>query len=332
MLNFCLFGAGRIGKLHAGNLAANPRTRLSCVVDVMPEAAQALAESHGAATAPDAAAAFANHDIDAVLIASSTNTHVDLMIAAAEAGKAILCEKPIDLDIKRVDTCVASLKASGVPAGIGFNRRFDPTMRACRDAVRAGEVGEVEQVVITSRDPGPPPLSYIAVSGGIFRDMTIHDFDLARWLLDDEPVEVFATGSSLVDPEIGKAGDFDSAMVVMRTAKGRLCHINNSRRATYGYDQRIEVFGAKGMIRNDNHRAASVLRSNATETEAQPPLLDFFLERYREAYVIELNDFVDAVESGRQPAVTVDDGRRALLLADAAWESVRTGAWAKVPD
>ncbi|WP_366657840.1 inositol 2-dehydrogenase [Fodinicurvata sp. EGI_FJ10296] len=332
MLNICLFGAGRIGKLHAGNIAANPRTQLTCVVDVVTEAARSLADAYGAATAPDAASAFKAHDIDAVLIASSTNTHVDLMIAAADAGKAILCEKPIDLDIGRVDTCVAQLAKSGVPAGIGFNRRFDPTMRACRDAIRAGDVGAIEQVIITSRDPGPPPLSYIAVSGGIFRDMTIHDFDLARWLLDDEPVEVFATGSSLVDPEIGKAGDFDSAMVIMRTAKGRLCHINNSRRATYGYDQRIEIFGAKGMVRNDNHRPAAMLRSNATETEAQPPLLDFFLERYRDAYVNELNDFVDAVEAGRQPSVTVEDGRRALLLADAAWESARSGAWAKVPD
>jgi myo-inositol 2-dehydrogenase / D-chiro-inositol 1-dehydrogenase len=324
-LTFCVFGAGRIGKLHARNVAAHPQARVKYVVDPISKAASDLAKQVGARTAPDPAMALADPEVDAVVIASSTNTHVDLITASAKMGKAVLCEKPIDLDIKRVDRCLADLKKNRVPVAIGFNRRFDPTNRAIQSAIAKGDVGDVELVVITSRDPGPPPLDYIKVSGGLFRDMMIHDFDLARWLLDEEPVEVVAKASCRVDAKIGKAGDIDTAMVILKTKSGSLCHINNSRRATYGYDQRVEVFGSKGMVRSDNLRPTAILKSNDATTEARDVLLHFFIERYNQAYLNELDDFIGAVLSKRQPAVGTEDGRRALLLANAALESHRRG-------
>jgi len=212
-----------------------------------------------------------------------------------------------------------------VPVAIGFNRRFDPTNRAIEAAIGRGEVGEVEQIVITSRDPAPPPLSYIKVSGGLFRDMMIHDFDLARWLLGAEPVEVVAKASCRVDPKIARAGDVDGAMVILKTRNGTLCHINNSRRATYGYDQRVEVFGSKGMVRSDNLRPTAILTSNERATDSRDVLLPFFVERYAQSYRHEIDDFIDAVLSRRKPSVGAEDGRRALLLADAALQSHRTG-------
>jgi myo-inositol 2-dehydrogenase / D-chiro-inositol 1-dehydrogenase len=324
-LTFCVFGAGRIGKLHARIVAAHPQARVKYIVDPVAKAASELAQKIGARTAPDPATALADPEIDAVVVASSTNTHVDLITASARMGKAVLCEKPIDLDIKRVDRCLADLKKHRVPVAIGFNRRFDPTNRAIQAAIRKGEVGDVELVVITSRDPGPPPLEYIKVSGGLFRDMMIHDFDLARWLLGEEPVEVVAKASCRVDPKIGKAGDIDTAMVILKTKSGSLCHINNSRRATYGYDQRVEVFGSKGMVRSDNLRPTAILRSNDSTTEAQDVLLHFFIERYQQSYLNELNDFIDAILAKRKPSVGAEDGRRALVLANAAVESHRTG-------
>lgn len=325
MLTFCVFGAGRIGKLHARNVAEHPRARLKYVVDPAPGAAEQAARPFGAKGALEPVSALSDPEVNAVLIASSTNTHVDLIAASARAGKAVLCEKPIDLDMKRVDACLAELRRHAVPVAIGFNRRFDPTNQALRRGIEAGEVGRVELVVITSRDPAPPPLDYIRVSGGQFRDMMIHDFDLARWLLAEEPVEVVAKASCLVDPQIGAAGDVDTAMVILRTQSGALCHINNSRRAVYGYDQRVEVFGSKGMLRTENQRATTLRRSTAERTEAQDVLLNFFLERYAQSYVNELDDFIRSVEEGRPPSVTAEDGRRALALADAALRSHETG-------
>jgi len=324
-LTFCIFGAGRIGKLHARNVAAHPRARIKYIVDPLAKAATALARQTGAQTAPDAAAALADPEVDAVVIASSTNTHVDLITAAARQGKAVLCEKPIDLDIRRVERCLAMLKNHRVPVAIGFNRRFDPTNRAIHAAIRQGDVGTVEMIVITSRDPAPPPAAYIKVSGGLFRDMMIHDFDLARWLLGEEPVEVVAKASCRVDRSIGKAGDIDTAMVILKTARGSLCHINNSRRATYGYDQRVEVFGSKGMVRSDNLRSTAILKSNTAATDARDVLLQFFVERYAEAYLHEIDDFIGTVLAGRKPSVDAEDGRQALVLADAALQSHRTG-------
>ena len=326
MMKIALFGAGRIGRMHGDNLAANPRVEFSHVYDVYEPAAREVAERHGVIAAKDVESVLGDGDVDAVLIASSTDTHVDLITASAKAGKAVLCEKPIDLDINRVDQCLAAIADCNVAVQIGFNRRFDPTHRGVYDAVRAGEAGKIEQIIITSRDPAPPPPAYIKVSGGLFRDMMIHDFDLARFLMAEEFVAVSAMGGVLVDPEIGALNDVDTAMVVMHTATGAQCHINCSRRAVYGYDQRVEVFGSAGMVRSDNRRQANILRDTATRTEAREPLTNFFIDRYPEAYVAELDDFIETVTTGRAPSVTFEDGRRALMLADAANESLRSGS------
>src|SRR5206468_3009447 len=215
-------------------------------------------KAHGAAALTNPTEAFADKAVGAVVIASATDTHVDLAIAAARAGKAIFCEKPIDLDLARVDRCLAEIEKARVPFFIGFNRRFDRSFAAIEAAVRAGEIGKVEMAVITSRDPGPPPAEYLKVSGGLFRDMMIHDLDLARWLLGEEPVEVYAQASCLVDPAIGQAGDIDTAAVVLRTRSGAIAQISNSRRAVYGYDQRIEAFGSGGMLRAENRTPTTV--------------------------------------------------------------------------
>jgi len=328
MIRIALFGAGRIGALHAANIAAlHPRAELACVYDINAAAATAVASRHGAKAAASVEAVLGDADIDAVLIASSTATHVDLITASALAGKAILCEKPIDLDIDRVETCRRAIAGTGVPVQIAFNRRYDRSHRAVREAVRAGQIGALELLVITSRDPGLPPLPYLAVSGGIFRDMTIHDFDLARFILGDDPVEeVYATGSIMVERRLQDLGDVDTAMVVMKAASGALVHINNSRRAVYGYDQRVEAFGAGGMVQSDNLRASTLARSDATATDAKEPLLNFFIERYLQAYRDELTDFIDAVEGARPPGAGFEDGRSALILANAAWESLRSGS------
>ena len=330
MLQFAQFGAGRIGAIHAGNLAASPDAGLRYVVDVNPAAAAALAARHGA-TVTDTQTALADPAIGAVLIASSTDTHADLVMAAAYAGKAIFCEKPIDLSLARVDACLDVVRATGVQMLVGFNRRFDPSFAALRARIGAGEIGAVEQVVITSRDPGLPPLEYLKVSGGQFRDMTIHDFDMARWMLGEEPVELFAYGACLVDPAVGALGDIDSCMVLLRTASGRMAHINNSRRATYGYDQRVEVLGSKGRLMAGNLTPTTVELANADAVSADKPL-HFFLERYADAYRLELAAFIDAVENNRAMPVGAADGRQALVLADAALVSLREGRSVKLSE
>ena len=325
MLGFALFGAGLIGHVHAANLAANPRVNFVCIYDVVADAARELAAKHGVATAPDVDAVLSNRAVDAVVIGSPTATHVDLLTASAKAGKAVFCEKPIDLDLDRVVRCREEIAGLEVPIQIGFNRRFDPSHRAVHDAVRCGEVGTVEIVIVTSRDPEPPPIEYVKSAGGLFRDMMVHDFDIARFVLGEEPVAVSAMGSALVDAEIGRAGHIDTAMAMMRAESGALCHLDNSFRATYGYDQRVEVFGSRGMVRSDNLRPTSLERYGAQSTAARDPLQHFFTERYAESYAREIDDFIDSVDAGREPSVTFDDGYRALVLAAAADESLATG-------
>lgn len=329
MLEFAVFGAGRIGSIHAGNLARRNDARLKYVVDVDANAASILAALHGAKVA-DIATALADESTGAILIAASTDTHADLCIAAAQAGKAIFCEKPIDLSLARVDECLAVVRASGVPMLVGFNRRFDPSFASLKARIGLGEIGSVEQVIITSRDPGIPPLDYLKVSGGQFRDMTIHDFDMARWLLGEEPETLYATASCLVDPAVAGAGDVDSCMVVMRTKSGRLCHINNSRRAAYGYDQRIEVHGALGRLMAGNVQPTTVELANATSVSTDKPL-HFFLERYAEAYVHEMDAFISAVTKRTPMPVGAEDGRRALVLAETALASLKSGRAETVP-
>lgn len=329
MLGVCLFGAGRIGAIHAGNIARHPGAGLRWVVDVNRQAANALAGRYGARSGSDVGAALGDPDVRAVVIASSTNTHVDLILAAAHAGKAIFCEKPIDLDLARVDRCIAEVAPLGVSVFVGFNRRFDPSFAALHAEIRKGAIGRVEQVVITSRDPGPPPLDYVKVSGGLFRDMMIHDFDTARWLLGAEPVEVSAQASCVVDPAIGQVGDVDSAMVTLKTADGVLCQISNSRRAVYGYDQRIEVLGERGMLQAGNRTTTAVSRWGADGVVTDKPLY-FFLERYGDAYRAEMDHFLGAVAEGTPLALGARDGRAALALAEAALASLASGRVEKV--
>ena len=325
MVNICIFGAGRIGQLHAANVAANPRANLASIVDIDEAAAASLAGKYSARAETDVEVALGAADVDAVIIGAPTTLHVDLILASARRGKAVFCEKPIDLDINRVNACLEDVGKLGVPFGVGFNRRFDPTLRKMKAAIDRGEIGNPEIIVITSRDPAPPPVDYIRTSGGYFRDSTIHDLDLARWLMDEDFVEVSAFGSNLVDEAIRDAGDFDTAATTLRSKTGKLCLINNSRRAVYGFDQRVEVFGSKGMLQTTNQMESGLLRWSNDGTAQRDRLKLFFLERYADSFRIELDDFLGAVIDGRQPSVTGDDGRRALILADAAQKSAETG-------
>ena len=324
MVNFAVLGCGRIGRMHARNIKAHPRADLVSVYDVVAKAATETADELGAKVVGSVDDALNDPRIDAVFIASSTDTHVDLITSSAKAGKAVLCEKPIDLDIARVEACWNEIGKLDPLVMIGFNRRFDPSFKALRDRIQGGELGQLEQVVITSRDPAPPPAQYIKGSGGLFRDMTIHDFDMARYLAGDI-VEVQAMGGNLIDPGIKEVGDIDAAMVTLRAASGALVHINNSRRCAYGYDQRIEAFGEKGMLQAQNRRPTTVEAWGANVTEARDPVLNFFIERYFEAYMAEINHFVDCVEKRETPLASFTEGREALRLADAALESLRTG-------
>jgi myo-inositol 2-dehydrogenase / D-chiro-inositol 1-dehydrogenase len=318
-----LLGAGRIGRIHGGNVAISGKSLLVAVADAMPEAAQSLASALGARV-DSAEALVAAKDIDAVLICSPTDTHAELIEAAVKAGKAVFCEKPVDLSSDRIVTCLKVVAASGKPLMIGFNRRFDPSFAEAHRRIGAGAIGKVELVSIISRDPSPPPPSYVARSGGLFRDMMIHDLDMARFLLGEEPVEVHAVGSCLVDPGIGEAGDVDTAAVLLKTASGKIAQITNSRRATYGYDQRFEVHGSKGMVRAQNVPMSTV--ETATENGfLADPVLPFFLERYAAAYRAELDHFLAAVAGGTPPSPSGEDGLRAQLLADAATHSHQTG-------
>ncbi len=330
MLGFGLLGAGRIGRMHARNLAAHPGVGLEGVYDIDGAAARGAAGETGSRAFPTVDALLGSAAVDAVLIATSTDTHCDLIGQSVRAGKAVLCEKPIHLDIREVDRCRELVAASGMPVQIGFNRRFDPGHSGLRSAIEGGEIGKPELAVISSRDPSPPPLDYIRVSGGLYRDMMIHDFDIARFLMGEEPVEVAAMGSVLVDPAIGKAGDVDTAMVTMRMASGALCHINCSRRCSYGYDQRIEVFGDAGMLVSGNPTPTSLERFGPDGTGRRERLHHFFIERYRESYVREIDAFVRAVQAGTAPSPGFEDGRRALMLADAAVTSAATGRAVRV--
>ena len=324
MIRFSVLGCGRIGTMHARNLARHPQARLTSVFDVFTKASDAIAAELGVKAAASIDEVLADPEVDAVLIATSTDTHVELITAAAKAGKAILCEKPIALDIAKVEQCWAEISGLNATVMIGFNRRFDPSFRAVHDRLTAGEIGKLEQIVITSRDPAPPPIGYINVSGGLFRDMTIHDFDLARYFAG-EIVSVHAFGANLVDPAIAAAGDIDAAMVTLKAASGALIHINNSRRCSYGYDQRLEVFGEKGMLLAGNKTATTVQSYSSAGTGQGDVVLPFFIERYADAYANEVAHFVESVAAGTTPLTSFKDGAEALRLADAAIESLKTG-------
>lgn len=326
MKHVAVLGAGRIGRIHATNLAAQPGVKLKYVCDAVPAAAADLAQALGA-QATDVDTVFADQSIDAVAICSPTTTHSDLIARAAAAGKHIFCEKPVDLSVPRAEAVAQAVAAAGVGCMIGFQRRFDPTFNEARRRMDAGEIGNPEMLVITSRDPGAPPVEYIQQSGGIFRDMLIHDFDVFRWILcadGDEAAWLSATGSVLTDPAVGAAGDFDCTAVTIRTHKGRLCQINTTRRAAYGYDQRFEVLGSAGLLQCGNHTPTEVKHWGASGIQADKPEA-FFLQRYAAAYRIEIEHFFSCLQSGQPFKTTVQDGVMAQKLADAATQSATSG-------
>ena len=323
MINIAVLGCGRIGQVHAGNLMGMEGARVAAVSDPVPAAAQALAARTGAPVM-DIDAILADPGIDAVVIGTPTTTHFDLIHAAATSGKAIFCEKPIDLSSERIRACLSVVDRHGVPFFVAFNRRFDPNFRALKRQIDDGAVGDVEMITILSRDPAPPPIAYIKSSGGLFRDMMIHDFDMARFLLGEDPVEVFAYGACLVDAAIGAVGDVDTALVSLRTASGKLCQISNTRRATYGYDQRVEVHGSAGMAQVGNVLTSTVEVSNARGF-CRAPAEPFFLERYRDAYRAEMQHFVEVLSTDAAPSPDGTDGFKAQVMADAADASCRSG-------
>ncbi len=321
-MKFGIIGAGRIGKIHAHNIAARRDCEAAFVADADAAAAAALAKETGAKTgAVDEV--LASKEVDAIAICSPTDTHADLIERSARAGKAIFCEKPIALDVERIRACLDVVKQTNATLMIGFNRRFDPNFASLRKRIADGAIGKLEIVSITSRDPSPPPISYIARSGGLFRDMMIHDFDMARFILGEEPIAVSAMGAALIDKAIGEAGDIDTAVVIMETKSGAVAQISNSRRAIYGYDQRVEAHGEKGMVQAENIRETTVEFAGA-HGFTRDKVLNFFLERYEGAYRSEFEAFVSAVRAGLKPHPDGEDGLKANILADAAYQSWKT--------
>jgi myo-inositol 2-dehydrogenase/D-chiro-inositol 1-dehydrogenase len=326
MNNVAVFGAGRIGRIHATNLANLPGVKLQAICDPVGDSARSLAQQLGAEVST-IEAVLADPSIDVVAITSPTSTHSDLITRAAAAGKHIFCEKPVDLSVPRAIACGEAVEAAGVACMIGFQRRFDPTFNEARTRMDRGEIGNPEMLIVTSRDPGAPPAEYIKASGGIFRDMLIHDLDVFRWILcadGDEAEWLSATGSVLTDPAIADLGDFDSTAVTIRTKKGRLCQINTTRRAAYGYDQRFEVLGSAGMLQCGNHTPSQVVQWDANGITTDKPEA-FFLQRYAAAYKLEVAHFFECLQSGAPFRTTVADGVKAQILADAASESALSG-------
>ncbi len=322
MINLALMGAGRIGKMHAEIITAHPDANLQFVYDVNKEFSTQVAKQNDAESVNSPEEAINNDKINAILIASATPTHTQFITMGAKAGKAIFCEKPIDLDIKKVNECMEEINGIDVPLQIGFNRRFDNSHANVQKARANKEIGDLEMLVITSRDPEPPGLDYLNAAGGFFRDTTIHDFDLSRFILGNDPIiEVSAFGDNLFDENANKAQDFDTAMFILRSKAGVMVHINNSRRAVYGYDQRVEAFGSKGMIISNNQTPTSVERFNNVSTSAKEPVLHFFIERYAQAYKDQFSHFIDCIKNYKKPSVGFEDGRNALIIANAAYES-----------
>jgi myo-inositol 2-dehydrogenase / D-chiro-inositol 1-dehydrogenase len=324
MLKVAVIGTGFIGSVHAKNIARHPDAELVAVSDANIEFARKVAATTGARVVSDIAEVFSDQAIQAVLIATPTDTHVEYLKRAAAAGKAIYCEKPIGLDYEEAEKAVREVRAAGVPVMLGFNRRFDASHAAVKEAIDRGEVGKVEIVQLTSRGPKPPPISYVKVSGGQLRDQTIHFFDLLRWLTNDEPVEVYAIGAALVDPAIGQAGDVDTSIVSLRMASGALCQIDSSRRAAYGYDERIEVFGSEGMVESERQNSRGLVLYKGRQI-LKDGLHPGWFERIEQSYYDAIDAFLKSVEQGTPPSPSLEDGLKAQLIADKATESIKTG-------
>lgn len=324
-LGVALMGTGRMADVYGPKINDHPGLKLEVVFNPRLSSAEKAAAQYGGCPMDDLDAVLSNDAVEAVVVATPTDTHVDYIEKAAAAGKAIYCEKPLDQSLDRVDRALTALKAHPVPFMLGFNRRFDPDNAMLQRAVRSGEIGALNMLMSWSREPAPPPIEYVRASGGYFVDATIHDIDLLCWIAGERPVEVLAVGSCMYDPQIGAEGDFDLTMTTLKMPSGALVHINNARACSYGFDQRLEAFGEKGMVQTRNHRDDRLVRWDSAKTEARMPLKHFFLERYDQSFYLALDEFYAAVVTGRQPSSTADDGRAALAIALACAKSAREG-------
>ncbi len=325
MLGLALLGSGRMAHVYGPKIAAHPEMELVCIYNPRLASAEKAVALYGGAASDDLERVLADDRVDAVVIATPTDTHLEYIEACAKAGKPIYCEKPLDMTLERTDRCLEVLAAHPVPFMLGFNRRFDPQIMQLRQAVAAGALGALRMLQSTSREPAPPPISYVGSSGGIFVDAQIHDIDLMCWIAGERPAEVYAQGACLVEPRIGEAGDVDTAMTILTFPSGAMAWINNCRACAYGFDQRIEVFGEKGLLQTVNRRDDDLIRWDGARTEARQPLKHFFLERYDESFARALDEFRAALAEGRAPSCAQADGRTALAIALACERARREG-------
>jgi len=323
MINIALFGLGRIGVVHALNIFLNNNCSLQYVFDINQALAKKIAKKFNSISIKNTRIAYTDKNVDVIFITTPTSTHIKYIMEAVKFKKTIFCEKPLDLNIKKINQCKKFIKKYNPKIQVGFNRRYDPGHHALKKSIQIGEIGKLEKIIITSRDPAPPSMAYLKVSGGIFKDMTIHDFDLIRFYLgNDEVKEIFATTTNLSDLRIKKINDYELAMCLIKSEKGVICMINNSRHCSYGYDQRVEVFGSKGMVVSGNRRDNASEKFLESKTAIKRPLLNFFIDRYEEAYKLQLDDLIDLVQNRKNPRASFEEGRKAIIIANAAYKSL----------
>ena len=331
MINIALFGLGRIGVMHAQNIFLNNKCSLQYVFDIDQALAKKIAKKFNSISIENTRIAYNDKNIDVIFITTPTSTHIKYIMEAVKFKKTIFCEKPLDLNINKINECKKFIKKYNPKIQVGFNRRYDPGHYALKKSIQIGEIGKLEKIIITSRDPAPPSMAYLKVSGGIFRDMTIHDFDLIRFYLgNDEVKEIFATTTNLSDLRIKKINDYELAMCLIKSEKGVICMINNSRHCSYGYDQRVEVFGSKGMVISGNRRDNASEKFLGSKTAIKRPLLNFFIDRYEKAYQLQLNDLVYLVQKRKSPRASFEEGRKAIIIANAAYKSLKFNKVVKI--
>ena len=331
MINIALFGLGRIGVMHAQNIYLNNNCSLQYVFDIDQVLAKKIAKKFNSISIKNTRIAYTDKNVDVIFITTPTSTHIKYIMEAVKFKKTIFCEKPLDLNIKKINQCKKIIKKYNPKIQVGFNRRYDPGHYALKKSIQIGEIGKLEKIIITSRDPAPPSMAYLKVSGGIFRDMTIHDFDLIRFYLgNDEVKEIFATTTNLLDLRIKKINDYELAMCLIKSEKGVICMINNSRHCSYGYDQRVEVFGSKGMVISGNRRDYASEKFLGSKTAIKRPLLNFFIDRYEKAYQLQLDDLVYLVQKRKKPRASFEEGRKAIIIANAAYKSLKFNKVVKI--
>jgi len=331
MINIALFGLGRIGVMHAQNIYLNNNCSLQYVFDINQTLAKKIAKKFNSISIKNTRIAYTDKNVDVIFITTPTSTHIKYIMEAVKFKKTIFCEKPLDLNIKKINQCKKFIKKYNPKIQVGFNRRYDPGHYALKKSIQIGEIGKLEKIIITSRDPAPPSMAYLKISGGIFRDMTIHDFDLIRFYLgNDEVKEIFATTTNVSDLRIKKINDYELAMCLIKSKKGVICMINNSRHCSYGYDQRVEVFGSKGMVISGNRRDNASEKFLESKTAIKRPLLNFFIDRYEEAYKLQLNDLVYLVQKRKNPRASFEEGRKAIIIANAAYKSLKLNKVVKI--